>query len=201
MLDVFITAQRGVIISRAKARVVSRRGAKADLPDGIPAFLDQLVAALRLADSTDKIEHEQIRKSAARQGGALFSAGATIEEVVHEYGDVCQTITEVAIEQNTRVPTAEFRVMNLCLDDAIAQAVTEFAGRRLPPTDDPGSAGLDKLGRELLGLVATAKTSFEIIKSGHVAPAGSTGMVLEGSLTALSAVIERGLLGGASTPS
>jgi hypothetical protein len=49
------------------------------------------------------------------------------EELDHDYGDVCQTITELATDQDARIPSAEFQTLNLCLDDAIAGAVTEFA--------------------------------------------------------------------------
>jgi hypothetical protein len=193
MLDKFIIAERREILSRTKSRVVLRTGSKPDLPDGIPAFLDQLVTALRLADSTDTIDHDRIRESAGKHGDALLRMGFSVEEVVHEYGDVCQTITELAIEREVRVPTAEFRVMNLCLDDAIAEAVTEFAARRELANANPGTEALGKLAHELRHLLATVKTSFDIIKRGQVAPGGSTGKLLERSLLALGALIERAI--------
>jgi len=191
MLDKFIIAERDEIISRTKARVVQRTGPKPDLPDGIPAFLDQLVTALRLADATDKIDHERIRESAGKHGDALLRMGLNLDEVVHEYGNVCQTVTELAIEREVRVPTAEFRVMNLCLDDAIAAAVTEFAGHRDQANANTSTESLGRLAHELRHLLATAKSSFDIIKRGNVAPGGSTGMVLERSLLALGVLIER----------
>jgi hypothetical protein len=46
---------------------------------------------------------------------------------VHEYGDVCQTITELAIEMDAPISTTDFRMMSRCLDAAIAAAVTEYA--------------------------------------------------------------------------
>jgi hypothetical protein len=194
MLDKFIIAERREIVERTKARVAHRTGPKPDLPDGIPAFLDQLVTALRLADSTDKIDHEQIRRSAARHGSALLRMGLNVEEVVHEYGDVCQTITELAIEREMRVPTAEFRVMNLCLDDAIAEAVTEFTAHRDLASANLGTEALGKLAHELRHRLVTARTSFDIIKRGQVPPSGSTGMVLERSLVAMEALIEHAVV-------
>jgi len=130
VLDAFIIANRVAIIERTRARVAARTGPGSTgegLPDGIPAFLDQLVDALRLADRTDEIDHEQIRGSATRHGEDLLGKGLTIEQVVHDYGDVCQVVTGLAIEQKALVPAEEFQVLNLCLDDAIAAAITAFS--------------------------------------------------------------------------
>ena len=46
--------------------------------------------------------------------------------VVHDYGDVCQAATELAVEQQQRISADEFRTLNRCLDNAIADAVTSF---------------------------------------------------------------------------
>jgi hypothetical protein len=46
-------------------------------------------------------------------------------------GDVCQAITELAVELNAPISTDDFRTLNRCLDDAIAGAVTEYGGERL----------------------------------------------------------------------
>lgn len=134
MLDAFIVSNRDAIINRTKARVAARTGPKStgqELPDGIPAFLDHLIAALRLADRTDAIDHAQIKDSARQHGEDLLGKGFTIEQVVHDYGDVCQVVTGLAIEQNARIPTEEFQVLNLCLDDAIAAAITAYSARIL----------------------------------------------------------------------
>ncbi|MEO7733477.1 MAG: hypothetical protein ABIY55_21115 [Kofleriaceae bacterium] len=192
MLDNFVLEQRSEIISRAKARAAARSGPKPDSLTGIPAFLDQLVTALRLAGATDKIDHDQIRQSAAEQGDSLYELGVSIEEVVHRYGDVCQTITELAIEKEVRVPTAEFRVMNLCLDDAIAEAVTKFASHRQRSTKPASTERLDHLAHELRTLLGTARTSFDIIRSGRVATSGATSIVLDRAIQSLSDLVERG---------
>ncbi|HTE52158.1 MAG TPA: hypothetical protein VK698_14995 [Kofleriaceae bacterium] len=130
MLDDFIVANRDAIVELTKARVAARTGPNStgqELPDGIPAFLDHLIVALRLADRTDYIDHERIRESATKHGRDLLAKGLTIAQVVHDYGDVCQVVTGLAIDQRANVPTSEFQVLNLCLDDAIAAAITAFA--------------------------------------------------------------------------
>jgi hypothetical protein len=130
MLDDFIISNRDSIIARAHARVASRTGRKGSdvgLTSGVPVFLDQLGAALRLTKSGDVIGREQLRNSAGEYGHDLRRMGLSIAQVVRGYGDICQTITELAIEQDAQIPVVEFQTLNLCLDEAIAEAVTEYA--------------------------------------------------------------------------
>ncbi len=164
-----------------------------ELSHGIPVFLDQLVDALHLAESTDVIAHEQIAKSAALHGHDLFRMGLTIAQVVHDYGDVCQTITELAHQQHARIAGDEFQTLNLCLDDAIAGAVTEYARQRERAITDQGTERLGMLAHELRNLLNMAMLSFESIKSGRVAPAGSTALIHGRSLLGLRNIIDQSL--------
>ena len=102
----------------------------AELEYGVPRFLDQLVDALRsrLVSSAD------IDRSAARHGRDLQLQGFTVSQVVHDYGDVCQSITDLALELSAPISVDDFRTLNRCLDDAIASAVTEYGRGRKPST-------------------------------------------------------------------
>ena len=60
-------------------------------------------------------------------GETCSRLGFTVSQVVHDYGDICQAITELAVEQNAPITTKEFHILNRCLDTAIADAVTEHA--------------------------------------------------------------------------
>ena len=68
-----------------------------------------------------------IGSTATRHGRDLLALGFTVSQVVHDYGDICQAVTELAIEQNAPITTDEFKTLNRCLDTAIAEAVTEHA--------------------------------------------------------------------------
>ena len=196
MLDVFINANREAIIARAQTRVASRTSPKPsaeELANGIPVFLDQLGEALRLAKASDVIDHERIAESAGRHGHDLLGMGLTIGQVVHDYGDVCQVITELAVEQHAPISAEEFRTLNLCLDDAIAVAVTEYARQRERSIADHGTERLGILAHELRNLLNSATLSLESIKSGLVPVGGSTGLVLSRSLMGLRDLIDRSL--------
>lgn len=56
----------------------------------------------------------------------LERRGYTVDQVVHDYRDVYQAVTDLAIEQNTSIDSDDFRILNGCLDNAIAGAVTAF---------------------------------------------------------------------------
>ena len=159
----------------------------------MPVFLDQLVDALRLG----LISSPEIGRSAVKHGHDLLLQGFTVSQVVHDYGDVCQSITELAVEMNAPISTDDFRTLNRCLDDAIAGAVTEYGRERNQSTLDGetarGSERLGFLAHELRNLINTAILAFEVLKTGNVGVAGSTGTVLHRSLMGLRALIGRSL--------
>jgi hypothetical protein len=196
VLDNFIISQRDAIVARSRQRVASRSNPRAtdvEVTSGVPVFLEQLVVALRLAKSSSAIDHEEIGRSAARHGLELLRMGLTIAQVVHDYGDVCQVISELALELNAPISGEEFRTLNLCLDDAIAGAVTEYARQRENVLAEQGTERLGILAHEQRNLLNTAMLAFEILKGGQVAVGGSTGLVLGRSLMGLCALIDRSL--------
>jgi signal transduction histidine kinase len=196
MLHEFITLNREQIISRCRANVTAGLDpapAEAELDHGVPLFLEQLVNTLR-SPGTSSVE---IGTSAAQNGHDLLLKGLTVSQVVHVYGDVCQTITELALETNAPISTADFRMLNRCLDEAIAGAVTVY-GRESQQSSLDGQAerGNQRMGffaHELRNLVNTGMVAFEVLRTGNVGVGGSTGAVLSRSLTGLRDLIARSL--------
>jgi signal transduction histidine kinase len=196
VLHEFVGANRDEIIKRCKAKVASRSmppPSQAEIDHGVPVFLDQLRDALRLGLMTSP----EISESAVQHGHDLRRQGFSVSQVVHGYGDVCQAITEMAVEMNAPISTHEFRTLNRCLDDAIAVAVTEYGRERNQSSIDgefvQESERLGFFAHELRNLINTAIMSFEVLKTGNVGLAGSTGTVLHRSLMASHALITRSL--------
>ena len=52
--------------------------------------------------------------------------GSTVAQVVHDYGDVCQIVTELLVEQRAPIAATDFQTLNLCLDDAGRVVGVEF---------------------------------------------------------------------------
>jgi signal transduction histidine kinase len=119
-----------------------------------------------------------------------------VSQVVHYYGDVCQAITGLAVDQGTTFTTDDVRTLNQCLDDAIAGAVTEYGGERHQSDLAGEAAGSERLGflaHELRNLTSTALIAFDVLKTGNVGMAGSTGAVLHRSLLGITALVGRSL--------
>jgi hypothetical protein len=107
--------------------------------------------------------------------------GFTISQVVHDYGDVCQSVTDLAVELAAPIDAEDFRTLNRCLDDAIAGAVTEYAYEH-----DVTRQGESQ---ELQHLTNRAITAFEVLQTGNVGVGGSTGAVVKRSLLAIRAAL------------
>lgn len=204
MLHAFLTANRDELVRRCRAKV-ARRPAPAptaiELEHGIPLFLDQLIGALQKElgaprDGSSKLPAE-IGDTAGKHGKEFFRKGFTVDQVVHDYGDLCQSVTELAAEKDAPITVDEFRTFNRCLDNAIADAVTAFGHARDRISSAAGAhhtnERLGSLAHELRNLLNSAILAFDAIKRGNVAVIGATSSVLDRSLLALRDVIDRSL--------
>jgi signal transduction histidine kinase len=196
MLSDFIAANRENILARARVRV-SARSAPAmsgvEMTHGLPIFLDQLGEALNRASRQQGSDHTQLAASAALHGDHLFRQGLTVAQVVNGYGDLCQVITGLAMEGETSIDAAEFQTLNLCLDDATANAVSAFARERERAITAEGTERLGILAHEMRNLLNTAILTFGSIQKGTVSAGGNTGTVHARSLLQLNVLIDRSL--------
>jgi signal transduction histidine kinase len=192
-----IEAHKEELIERARAKVARRLAPRAtndELLNGVPLLLDQISVILGQTGGGSTADHLSMSETATRRGGDLLHQGFSIAQVVHDYGDVCQAITELAVDKVLPIATADFQLLNRCLDDAIADAVTEYARQR-----DASVVGaeLQRQGffaHELRNHLHTALLAFDAVKTGRVGLGGSTVGVLERSLRALCDLIDRSML-------
>jgi len=193
MLHEFIETHRAELIARTRAKVLDRVAPKpteAELAHGIPMFLDQLRTRLETGLEPNTAD---ISASASLRGAELLDAGLTIGQVVHDYGNICQSITELAVESDENISSQDFRTLNLCLDVAIADAVSEYAKHREQTIAGKGIEQLGFLAHELRNLLATAVLAFDAIRSGTIGIGGSTGKVLEKCLDRMGDLVTRSL--------
>jgi hypothetical protein len=175
-LSEFIGENRDELIGRCRAKVAKRSSpvpTEMEIDHGVPMFLDQLCQELRNGPSNAR----EISKSAMKHGHELLLQKFTMSQVVHDYGDVCQSVTDLAVELDAPIDTEDFRTMNRCLDDAIAGAVTEYAHEQDVTRD--GEA------HKLETLTNAAIAAFEVLQTGNVGVGGSTGAVVHRSLMAI----------------
>jgi hypothetical protein len=199
MLSEFLTTHRDTIIANSRAKVASRaapRATSVELQTGVPLFLEQLIATFRLEESTGgKASDRQIGLSAAKHGKALQEIGFTAAQVIHDYGDVCQAVTELAVELDAPITPDEFRTFNRCLDEAMAEAITAFGRQRELSISGDETERLGFFAHELRNLLSNSMLAFEVLKGGTVGVGGSTGTVLGRNLIRMRDLIDRSLAG------
>ncbi len=214
MLHEFLFTHRLDLIERCKAKVALRAEPKTpdnEVEHGVPLFLDQLIKTLQVEQSgkmSDGLKISggaggvrpalsELGETATLHGRDLSRRGFTVEQVVHDYGDLCQAITDLAFERQVEIEIDEFRTMNRCLDNGIAVAVTEFNYQReFIMADEQADAMNERLGmfaHELRNYLNTAMLALMAIKDGDVGFSGATGGVLDRSLIGLRNLIDRSL--------
>ena len=212
MLHEFLQANRDELIARCAAKAAKRNTAPlAPNQYGVPRLIDQLITVFRLEQTPEALARHKaaghgrpslslvpsdIGGVAAKHGIELHQQGLTVDQVVHDYGDLCQALTEIAMEKDQPISVEEFHTFNRCSDDAIADAVTGFTKARLElaidKDVDASEIRVGPLGTQMLILLEATLHSFAAMTAGQVGIQGATAMVLQDNLLEL-----RDLVGGA----
>ena len=210
----FVTDNRDELIARCAAKAARRPGAHGShdrLANGIPMFIEQLARTLE-AEGAGQLDESleisggangdvglrsEIGSSAAANGADLMRLGFDVDSVVHCYGDLCQAVTDLAVERQAPFSIEDFRTLNRCLDNAIADAATEFgairdAGIARNRTADE-SRRLGSLAHELRNALHTATLAFSALEAGALPVAGATGSVVSRSHAAMAALLDTAL--------
>jgi signal transduction histidine kinase len=213
VLHQFLTTNRAELTERCRLKVAQRlapKGAGKELAHGIPRFLDQLIKTLELEQTSEPMLSRrvsgpsgggavlsEIAATAALHGRELSEQGFTVDQVVHDYGDLCQAIADLAFERGVPIEVDEFRTLNRCLDNGIADAVTEYAFQRNSLVESNSVKALNErlgfLAHELRNLLHTATLAVMAIKAGNVGATGATGALLDRSLIGMRNLIDRSL--------
>ena len=191
-----------------------------ELDRGLPIFMKQLMTVLehtpaepadteidkggmvRAADASNEPAiaraagrpfDAEVALTAGAHGQELQRCGYTLSHVVHAYGSMCQSITELAITKGAPITPVEFKKLNRCLDVAIAGAVTTFQARSGSADNNREVQQLGFLAHELRNALTTVNVSLRLIKNGVVGFGGSTGQVLDRGLKHIQELIDRSL--------
>jgi hypothetical protein len=206
MLHQFLASNRALLISRCRDKVAKRfspAAAAASVDHGVPLFLQQLVDTLKAEQKTrirEALDSEptpadtDIGRAAAIHGAEMLRRGFSVDQVVHDYGDVCQTVTGLAVEDSVAISTDEFRTLNRCLDNAIADAVAAFGTAHQTSVQRQAENFQQRLAAETAEyrrLTLIAIQSFNAIKTGHIGVSGATGGLLSHALEELLSVTDR----------
>jgi signal transduction histidine kinase len=214
MMHEFLFNNRDDLIARCKSKVALRPKREAtddQLKNGIPLFLEQLTrtleaeqrndgkSSLEISGSSggDLLALSEVGVSAATHGKTLLTLGYSVDQVVHDYGDLCQAITDLAFERNAPFSIDEYRTLNRCLDNAIADAVSAFSVQRdsriAEKTSTDSNQRLGFLVHELRNSLNVAKLATQAMEMGGLTITGATGAVLKRSHASMQQLIDSSL--------
>jgi signal transduction histidine kinase len=223
MLHEFLLENKKKILAMTEEKTLDLAGDKPSsekLKQGLPIFYGQLIDVLKqeqsvhtsftankagmakaardadepaMSAASGRPDEVSLAKSAGLHGLELLRLGYTLSHVVHAYGAMCQSITELATQQNSKITTTEFHDLNQCLDVAIAGAVTAFESQRNTEQSSQEVEHLGFLAHELRNALNSVTMAYQLVKDGLVAPGGSTGQVLERGLKRIDELIDRSL--------
>ncbi|MDO9181260.1 MAG: HAMP domain-containing sensor histidine kinase [Bacteriovorax sp.] len=135
----------------------------------------------------------QLAISAGSHGSEFMRLGYSLSHVVHAYGSICESTTELASAKNFSITSREFHNFNRCLDIAIAGAVTKYEQDNSYQKSVQEIEKLGFLAHELRNALTSVNISLQMIKRGTVGFAGSTGKILDRGLIRIEELITQSL--------
>ncbi|HJV00342.1 MAG TPA: hypothetical protein VJ752_07340 [Burkholderiaceae bacterium] len=209
MLSEFIGEHRDWLLERAR----TLRAGRSQLTDndkmeqGFRLFLDQLIESLQIEQASGAYtsgdvsgppsgipSHSKIGIGALAQGSAMFKLGISIDDLVHSYGDLCHAIVDLVQQESLQLEVYEYRMLNHCLDNAIATAVTEFSFQHdeaiARDSLQSHHARLSALGADLRKQLGIATTAIAALKARELTLGGVTGSILERSMLSLTKLLD-----------
>lgn len=196
----FLTEHEKEIIQLCRDKVSDNSESKptsALLDQGLPVFYKELIEVLKRTTgapvNADHFKNNTLKDSASEHGKESLRLGYTISQVVHAYGAVCQSITEFVQTKGFKIQSPEFHDLNLALDCAIAEAVTEFSKAQGINTNNGEVERLGFLIHELGNSLAAASVAHQMMQQGQVGAAGITSQVLSRGHDRMRHLIESSL--------
>jgi hypothetical protein len=171
-LGEFIRLNHDRVVDRCVSRgalMNNRPSTEADATRTIPLFLDQLLTEL-----IDASQAHASRTNTVEYGEQLFRRGLTVAQVVHDYGNVCQSVIDVATDMAIPISAGDYLALDRCLDDTIAGTVSAY---RRNPERPPSSQS-----QELLTMINEAIVAFDELLGGAVGAIGTPAGVVYRSL-------------------
>jgi signal transduction histidine kinase len=179
MLPEFIADHRTEILDGIRQSLVERYPTRdpSELMKGIDQALDDITIGIRDQDAT----HARALENARRHGAERKAQGFDLSRLVHDYGLVCETISQTALVYEQALDTREFQMLNRSVDEATASAVEAYSANLLRDEQDTQAEAVGVLAAEIRNAVGSASMAFEVVRSGHVGLHSKTSRLVERS--------------------
>jgi signal transduction histidine kinase len=198
MLHDLLSRHRDDIVARCERYYRERNPERTreELLDTLPAFIDKIIEVeRRVAGLSDGSHGAERPDDAGAHGERRFKSGFRIRDVVMDYGTISRVVGEIAEEQGIELDPPSYRMLNACLDAAIAQAITHFYDLSVERSEHEVAEWLGSLAHELRNAVSSALLAFDTIRTDQLASAtnGKSARVLERSLNRLEVLVSQTL--------
>jgi len=199
MLRAFLGDNREELIERCRLRAAERRASRTTPQEswqGVALFLSHFTEALASGAAASGTQPPALQ-AAANHGRELLRHGFTIEQAVHDYGDLRRSIAELAIERAVTIPADEYATLNKGLDDAAACAAAAYDQQNAVTVAVETRLAADErlraLASEMRNLINTSTLAISAMKRGSVGFGGATAAALDRSMTGMRGLADRAL--------
>ena len=160
----------------------------AELLDRMPAFVDEIIAALY----PDAVPLPAVSGNAEEHGAQRLRLHFDVAEVVREYGLLHDCILEIARDSKLSITLQEQQVISRWLNSGIADALAQYVKRRDLERDRQTSEHLGFIAHELRNPLSAARASVQRLRNNERA-VNRVAELLERSLRRASDMIDKTL--------
>jgi len=161
----------------------------AELLDRIPAFVDEIIAALY----PQAVPLPSTSGNAEEHGAQRLRLHFDMAEVVREYGLLHECIIEIARDAGAEISLHDQQVIARWLNTGLADAVTQYSRRRDQEQEREAAEHLGFIAHELRNPLAAARAAMLRLRGHELAGGGRPVELLERSLRRVSDMIDNTL--------
>jgi signal transduction histidine kinase len=162
----------------------------AELVDRMPAFVDQVIAAL----DGDLADPAQIKDEAAEHGAQRLRLGFDVSEVIREYWILHDCVLDLAGDARLTIDLREQAALAKWLNSGIAGAVSQYVRERDREQQRQASEHLGFIAHELRGPLSATMMALPRLRLTQQAAGGKVLDLLERNLRRTSEMIENVLV-------
>jgi hypothetical protein len=168
---------------------------RADVIDSLPAYLRELVEALRREQGfQSKLHRVEVSSIAKGHGRQRFSLGYDVGAMVREYGALRDVLFQIMEETGFAASVRELRVLSKYLIGAIADAASQYALERDEEVRRQAAQHMSFLAHELRNPLASARLTVDVMHRRGQLPKSHSADLLSRSLHRLSDLIDNALV-------
>jgi signal transduction histidine kinase len=189
-----LKAKRELLVAcwtaKIRAAVVTAPLTNAELLDRIPAFVDELIAALY----PDAAPLPRASAHASEHGAQRLGLRFDVAEVVREYGLLHECILELAGDSGLQISLKEQQIVLKWLNSGIADALAQYVKRRDEELERQTSEHLGFIAHELRNPLSAARAAVHRLRGNETAAASQrTVELLDRSLRRTTDMIDNAL--------